>query len=81
MSKKNRHRRDKKPRKRSGRRWPKLTWKDVLLYGPLVLFLLVCGIGPYVYEFCYHRNLEYTLVLIGVIVTMVFVFWAQRKSR
>ena len=81
MSQPDRHRRRKKRHKRRRRWWYKLTCKDILLYGPLALFLLVAGVGPFVFEFWYHRNLLYGIIFLAVIAIYVFILWPRKKYR
>jgi hypothetical protein len=80
MSRTDRHERKKKPHKRRKRWWHKPTWKDVFLYGPLAVFFLVVGIGPFVYEFWHHRDLLYGLILLAAIAIFVFFLWPRKKS-
>ena len=81
MSRTDRHKRKTKTRKRTRRWWHKLTWKGVFLYGPLAMFLLALGIGPFVYEFYYHRNVKWGLALVLAIAIFVFFLWPRKKSR
>jgi hypothetical protein len=78
MSQANRNKRRRRPAK-NRRRWPpKVTCKDVFFYGPLVLFFLFAGIGPFVYEFWHHRNLLFGLILSAVIAMFIFLLWQGR---
>lgn len=78
MSRTDRHKRKNRPRKRRRRWWHRVTCKDVFLYGPLALFLLAAGIGPFIYEFWYHRDLLYGLILLTVVVIYI-VIMAQEE--
>lgn len=81
MSNQTRRRRIKDSRKRLLRR-SRLSWKQSLIYGPIVALVLTAAVGNYVIDLYQHPSLWNGMVLVVVIgFGTALVAWPKSRSR
>ena len=59
----------------------KVRWKDVFIYGPLIVLFLVINLGPYVLDmYLYeHPPLWNGFIVATIVVVFAIVFWPKKK--
>ena len=74
--------RNKNSRKRR-RVGSRVRWKDVFIYGPLIVLLLAFFLGPYLLDMYLHEHptlWNIFFVLAAVVVIVAVIVWPKKKS-